>query len=539
MVCGFCILFAAWANVTQAGTKTFVSTDVPMAITDNATVTSTINVVGHSSYTTDVSVAIANISHTSVGQLEVSLINPAGIRIKLFGGVGGGGDNFVQTVLHDRAPVRITSDAAPFTGQFQGEGVLAQLNSENPNGTWKLEITDTAGGETGTLYGWSLTISAGEPFDWLITTVTDNSGDDTDVHVCGSLVVWSGHDGSDWEIFLCDVVTAETTQVTSNGFDDKDPRIWAGYIVWTGYEGADSEIFLYDTASGLTTRITNDSTTDQYPQIRGSKAVWEHDDGSDFEIFMYDVRADAISSVSSNNYDDIYPYICGSDVVWEGYDGFGSDIFFYDAATGVTRKVTDNSTGDWYPQTHGSNVVYSGHDGVDTEVYLCDQLAGTTRITDNGSADSYPVIYGSNVIWNRYDGSDWEIMLYDVSGSITTQVTDNSFDDLYPQLCGSNIVWSGGGDDEEILHYNIASGTTDRITDNGGDDSFVQVCGSTIVWQGHDGNDWEIFVARRKVCMASLAADMDGDCRVGAADFAQWAAQWLECQLEPPEACWQ
>lgn len=534
-----CLFLGALVNLAQAGTQTFVSTDVPMAIDDNTTVTSVITVSGFSTYTTNVTVTIQNVTHTAVGQLEVSLINPAGTCIRLLGGLGGVGDNLIATVLDDGAAVRITSGAAPFTGQFRPEGVLSQLNSENPNGVWTLQISDKASGDTGTLYGWSLTISAGTPFDWLTTAVTDNNRDDTDVHICGSSVVWAGHDGSDWEIFLYDVVSAATTQVTNNSFDDRDPRIWAGYVVWAGYDGVDGEIFLYDIVTAATTKVTNNSKTDQYPQIRGSNVVWEHFDGSDWEILLYNISTAGVTNITDNGYDDIYPQVFGSSVVWEGYDGSDAEIFSYDMETAGTTKITDNSTGDWYPQVHGPNVVWSGHDGFDTEIFLHGPGASTTRITDDGASDSYPVIYGSNVVWNRYDDTDWEITLYNAGTGATTRITDDSFDDSDPHICGSSVVWSSDEGDAEIFHFDTATAVTTRITDNSGDDGLPQVCGSIIVWQGHDGSDLEIFVARRKVCMAQLAADIDGDCRIGLRDFAQWAVQWLACELEPPEACWQ
>ncbi|MCK4293155.1 MAG: hypothetical protein KAY65_08145 [Planctomycetes bacterium] len=41
------------------------------------------------------------------------------------------------------------------------------------------------------------------------------------------------------------------------------------------------------------------------------------------------------------------------------------------------------------------------------------------------------------------------------------------------------------------------------------------------------------------VCAEYPAMDFDKDCRVGFKDFALFAQSWLDCNLDPPEACWE
>lgn len=40
-------------------------------------------------------------------------------------------------------------------------------------------------------------------------------------------------------------------------------------------------------------------------------------------------------------------------------------------------------------------------------------------------------------------------------------------------------------------------------------------------------------------CKEKLQGDVNGDCKVDFADFAIMASHWMECNLEPPEACWE
>jgi len=40
-------------------------------------------------------------------------------------------------------------------------------------------------------------------------------------------------------------------------------------------------------------------------------------------------------------------------------------------------------------------------------------------------------------------------------------------------------------------------------------------------------------------CAEYPAGDVNFDCKVDFKDFAIMATHWLECNLDPPEACWE
>ena len=137
---------------------TYASADVPKAIPDSTTVTSTITVTDDK-LIQDVNVTLTNVAHTYDGDLDIFLIAPDATRVELTTDNGSGGDNFVDTVFDDEAATLITAGTAPFTGSFIPEGSLATLDGKNATGTWTLEVTDDAGGDTGTLNGWSITFT--------------------------------------------------------------------------------------------------------------------------------------------------------------------------------------------------------------------------------------------------------------------------------------------------------------------------------------------------------------------------------------------
>jgi hypothetical protein len=40
------------------------------------------------------------------------------------------------------------------------------------------------------------------------------------------------------------------------------------------------------------------------------------------------------------------------------------------------------------------------------------------------------------------------------------------------------------------------------------------------------------------VCFAPILGDLNVDCKVDFQDFVMMASHWLECNLQPPSACW-
>lgn len=108
-----------------------------------------------------------NIEHNWANDLDVKLIGPDGTEVILFEDVGGGGDNFTNTVLDDAAASSISSGSAPFTGSFTPQGSLSDFNGLQSQGDWTLSITDdydsstdTAPDYGGTLLNWSMKICA-------------------------------------------------------------------------------------------------------------------------------------------------------------------------------------------------------------------------------------------------------------------------------------------------------------------------------------------------------------------------------------------
>jgi subtilisin-like proprotein convertase family protein len=115
-----------------------------LSIPDNNTtgVTSTIN-VSATGTVADLRVRV-NITHTYIGDLEVSLIGPDGTTVLLHNRTGGSADNIVTVYPDQTAP-------AQSLGAFAGKAT---------NGAWKLKVRDLAAIDVGTLNAWEIDFRA-------------------------------------------------------------------------------------------------------------------------------------------------------------------------------------------------------------------------------------------------------------------------------------------------------------------------------------------------------------------------------------------
>lgn len=167
------VLNAASMTITTCDAAPTVTTATasvtqPVGILDQATAQSVV-VLGVAGSTLTRITCTTSIRHTACGQLIVTLTSPQGTVVTLTSGNGGANANvFNGTVWRDDAgtflPPGPVTDAL-FVNNVTStplcpEEAMGAFLGENPNGLWKLSITDTAPGNTGTLDGWSLAVEA-------------------------------------------------------------------------------------------------------------------------------------------------------------------------------------------------------------------------------------------------------------------------------------------------------------------------------------------------------------------------------------------
>jgi subtilisin-like proprotein convertase family protein len=140
---------------------------------------SAINVSGIGGMINNVTLTLANLSHTWVSDVDVLLVGPAGQKVLVFANVGDAfAANNVTVTLSDAAASALPSSGAFVAGTYQPTAyapattfpspaptgpyatTLSTLNGQSANGTWSLYVFDDGAGDQGSFAGgWSLTVT--------------------------------------------------------------------------------------------------------------------------------------------------------------------------------------------------------------------------------------------------------------------------------------------------------------------------------------------------------------------------------------------
>ena len=136
-----------------------MSTNVPVAICDLCTVSSTLTVNTHMTIT-DLNGLISNLTHTWDSDLFIELQSPVGTTVTLSNRRGANGHNFIDTVFDDEAAATIGFASAPFTGSFRPDQLLSAFDGQDAFGVWTLRVADRASQDVGSINRWGIDITA-------------------------------------------------------------------------------------------------------------------------------------------------------------------------------------------------------------------------------------------------------------------------------------------------------------------------------------------------------------------------------------------
>ena len=124
------------------------------------TVASSLAVSGFGDARVTALVVSVDLRHSWVGDLELHLVSPGGVRVLLVGRRGGRGDDLDGTVFDMAAARRIRDAVPPFSGPHRPEGDLGDLAGSPADGSWTLEVHDRAAHDGGELTRWALEVTA-------------------------------------------------------------------------------------------------------------------------------------------------------------------------------------------------------------------------------------------------------------------------------------------------------------------------------------------------------------------------------------------
>jgi extracellular elastinolytic metalloproteinase len=163
--CGFSANSTTFAFATQGVSCTvFASTDVPKRIPVSGTsgiATSTLAIAG-SGTILDVNVLNLTGTHTYINDLSFQLTSPATTQVQIMNRSCGNQDNF-NLNLDDEAVPGAWPCPPTGGGTYRPSNPLSTFDGQNANGTWTLQVTDSATGDSGQLNSWGLEICTSAP----------------------------------------------------------------------------------------------------------------------------------------------------------------------------------------------------------------------------------------------------------------------------------------------------------------------------------------------------------------------------------------
>lgn len=135
------------------------STGAGVRVVDLKRVTKTLTVSGVSLPIYGMTVSV-KMTHAHLGDVVVTLISPAGTRVRLLNRQGNDGQNLKNATFDDSADSPLPNSLLNYAGSYQPVDALAALNGQSANGTWTIEVTDNAIGDVGTLASFGLNITS-------------------------------------------------------------------------------------------------------------------------------------------------------------------------------------------------------------------------------------------------------------------------------------------------------------------------------------------------------------------------------------------
>ena len=111
-----------------------------------------------------------DISHTWIGDIELTLTSPEGTSLLVTRGLLGNSNDVMMGTWSDQGiGFAMTGDYVEITGSYMAEGgtFVDAFGVENPNGVWTMTTTDQNTFDTCTFYGGTLTFAS--PCDPLTT----------------------------------------------------------------------------------------------------------------------------------------------------------------------------------------------------------------------------------------------------------------------------------------------------------------------------------------------------------------------------------
>jgi len=327
-----------------------------------------------------------------------------------------------------------------------------------------------------------------------------NEATNIDTHdLSGDVFVWEEND----DIYSYNLSDGNEFGVCTEGHYQREPAISGQVVVWRDYRnygGNGTDIYGSDisnpagpTEFAICTALKGQMT----PAIDGDIVVWDDYRSSKHDIYGYNLSTKTEFPICTIGFAQ-QPAVSGNIVVWRddrdgNYDIYGADIT--NPAEPNEFVICDANGDQKRPVISGNIVVWEDHRDANVAIYGYDLSTDTEFFIVSGEVANYDVS-GNTIVWQDKRNGQWDIYGYDVS------------------TAAEFVVSTAGGDQIEPV---ISDGT--------------------VAWRDYRGPANDLYWVL--LCGGYLAGDLNGDCVVDISDFSTFASQWLDCNIDPPEFCWQ
>ncbi|MHC4603826.1 MAG: hypothetical protein ACYS6W_10915 [Planctomycetota bacterium] len=361
--------------------------------------------------------------------------------------------------------------------------------------------------------------------------VYPNDVDSMSISISDNYVVWK--DMMDMVLHGYDLSTREEFIVYPNDVDSTSIFISSNYVVWKDMIMMDMDFHGYDLSTREEFTITSHNVDSMSISISGNYVVWKNMMDIDFHGYDLSMREEFI--VYPNDVDLTSIFISGNYVVWK--DMMDMDLHGYDLSTREEFPITSNDVDSMSIFISGNYVVWKDMMDMDfhgARIYriISDDCIDAVEVEDNVPYDGNTIrATGTDVTSCAYNDTIdvWHSYKPNVGGQVTISTDGSNFDTTLSvfNACGGDEL---ACNDDYSLEHTQSEVTVSVVR---GKTYFIRVAG----FNGATG-DYQLLVTRG-ACTEPIKSDLNHDCKVDLSDFAIFAFDWLECNLDPPELCWE
>ena len=289
--------------------------------------------------------------------------------------------------------------------------------------------------------------------------LTNNAGNQQFPSISGQKIVWEDDRNGNFDIYLYDVGTGQTTRLTDDPKDQVAPRISGNRVVWQDYRNSEGmgnpDIYILDMETGFEWMLNSPDATfggyEERPDIDGDMVVWEDSASAISEvsrIYYYDLESPAPIQIYQDSNAQTRPSVSDRKVVWTDFNLDGV-YFRYLLDSQVHMLEQTNESPVTGIRISGNRVVYTRFMPDDLRYNLrlfeldLTMTGGTGRWLSPGPAQQeQPAIDGNRVVWRDERNGNGDVYLYDLSVEQEALLAGGPGNQYSPDIDGNLVVFT-------------------------------------------------------------------------------------------------